>query len=351
MVESANYDVLCVKGRTISRGGDMELVATSDMRNGGQLGLIDSGIEMRMESQVAMPDLECRRRARGERCGHDEEECEQAGPSLLGHRTTAHEDSGLAQPRCISNLCLPPSPQLQDEAWTPERPRRGDDAERSNFDIGDDRNQCASEGECGDFEPIQKNMSMCDGYDNVVLGTVGPWMLSRYEHVYVNNHGVCYVVLVRRVNTFALISLACANLGMPAQESAGVHVIYSSLCLSFVYRITEIHKISRNGFFGNTIIWMHPIGDTRCIIQCGLQHKCFGREGVFDSEYPYTSQSYVHLLIHISVCMCILLYTCNCTVCICIVLYNCMSMNAHSHTEYELYAFCINFGSSAIALD
>ena len=80
---------------------------------------------------------------------------------------------------------------------------------------------------------------------------------------------------------------------------------------------------------------------------------------MFDYEYRYISLTNRQSLYSKTVCICIVLCTALCMsaytyaycVYICIVLIDCMSTDAHSHTAYELYALCINFGSSAIALE
>ena len=105
----------------------------------------------------------------------------------------------------------------------------------------------------------------------------------------------------------------------------------------------------------NNLVWMHTDADMCTINLCGLRQNCLGREGVFEYEHPYTSQSYRHILYSKSVCMyiamCMFAYTYVAYDYICTVLCRCMCMSTHSHTEYELYALCTNFGSSAQALE
>ena len=169
-----------------------------------------------------------------------------------------------------------------------------------------------------------------------------------------------------------LILLFCANRGRPTRRRAGMQEVWTGIVASWdagIHIVILLHahmgrrtsrearsKLAVSSFVGiHMLSWMHTEWDMYRINMCGLRQICLGREGVFEYEYPYISLSYRHMLYSKSVCMyialCMSAYTHIAYDYICTVLCNCMCMNTHSHTEYELYAFCTNFGSSAIALD
>ena len=81
----------------------------------------------------------------------------------------------------------------------------------------------------------------------------------------------------------------------------------------------------------------------RCLMYSGLQGRPFDREGVFDIGHPYLAQSYVIYILCMT-CMCMFAYACT-------DVYNLICMNAHDCIVINRCAFCIHFGSSAIALE
>ena len=80
-----------------------------------------------------------------------------------------------------------------------------------------------------------------------------------------------------------------------------------------------------------------------CLTYSGLQGRPFDREGVFDIGHSYLSQSYVIYFLCMT-SMCMIAYTCT-------DIYNLICMNAHACIDICRCAFCIQLGSSAIALE
>ena len=93
----------------------------------------------------------------------------------------------------------------------------------------------SDDDDCNDkynFEPDVPTPKVCNGYDNTEFGSAYALVLSGYELDSINYLCMNSRMAIGRDNTDALISSACANLGVPASEYAGMHGICCNACTS-----------------------------------------------------------------------------------------------------------------------
>ena len=108
-------------------------------------------------------------------------------------------------------------------------------------------------------------------------------------------HIVVCMFRIRRMNS---------DLGRPARHSVGDNLI-SILCMATMCakkrsqlcniallekaqgaEVLILHEAAMNAF-NHMLIWMHADEHEKYRIRYSLHRKRFGREGVFESEYPY----------------------------------------------------------------
>ena len=344
--ESRDSRIPCVNGGMDLRGGSVVVEASPNMRTGGQLGSITRENGLCVNLQAPVPEVEGDEQAHVEGCARGGVGCEQAGPSLPMDCSAVRDEP---RPRRILSLRLLPSPDREKTELTAERHGRGvsewtNDAGCSGG-ASDANESCNDEYNFGPDEPRPKE---CDCHDNTVFGSASALALCGCGLDGIDNFCMCSRMAIGHSNTNALISLACANLGVPASEYAGMHGIYCTLCCKCFNIGVETQKAFWNNMLYSNSSKMHPTEDMRWIISCGHRYRYLVREGVFDSEYPYIPPTLIPLLIHRLVCMCMITYTHDC-IDTCIDTF--MHMSACICTVYELHALYNLFGSSAIALE
>ena len=252
--------------------------------------------------------------------GEDVRGCKQAGPSLLGRRED--ERSRMARDHCVQLRFPPPvaygitdveDEDTQKAQWLEELTQKVRSQKMSGSDMSESAgyNECCGVGCCryelgkrrwNGIRMVHAAICMIGiHYFEVDPAYKSAWRVPA-RHPY---RGKAQVNLCMKS-----IRWLRADVGSPARYSAGCCLI-NILCIATKFAkvliLSTVLMISIMCMLNQMQVDEH----VNTGIKGDLHRKRFDREGVFDSEYPFITQSYMLCIDRTCILVCISTYTCT----------------------------------------